>query len=98
MRPEVMNIFNYANKARQEGNFALAVQLYNEITQKLDPTYGPAHLNLSDLCRQQNNLIGERQEILAFLECPLTGRTIDFLQTAKTRLQELENILNPKPK
>lgn len=78
-----------------EGNMQIAVQLWQEIL-KINPDYGPAHLNMSHFFRTQNNLIGEKEELNRFLECPLTGKSLPMVQGVNDRLKEIEEAQKPK--
>ena len=88
----IVDVFNLGNKFMSEGNMPMAVQMWQEIL-KTNPEYGPAHLNMAHFLRTQNNVTAEREELNKFLDCPLTGRTLDMIANVKTRLTEIENQL-----
>ena len=85
----INDLFGLANKFRTEGNIQMAVQLWNEAL-KADPFFGPAHVNLADIARSQGNFIAEKNHLNQFLDCPITGRTLNYVQQAVSRITELE--------
>lgn len=85
----INDLFGLANKFRTDGNIQMAVQLWQEAL-KADPFYGPAHVNMADVFRQQGNLAAEKQHLNLFLDCPVTGRTIPLVQQAMNRIAELD--------
>lgn len=91
----IVDMFNLGNKFMTEGNMPLAVNMWQEIL-KSNPEYGPAHMNMAHFLRTQNNPVAEREALQHFLDCPLTGRTIDMLQNVKARIAEIENQLKPQ--
>ena len=91
----INDLFALANKFRAEGNVQMAFNLWSEML-KMDPFYGPAHINMADTFRQQGNVPAERQHLNLFLDCPVTGRTIQLVPQAQTRIAEIDKQLNPQ--
>ena len=84
--PELMAL---ANEFQQQGDIQSAVKMWERCNQ-IDVMFGPAHLNLYQLLKQQGNVRGAHQKLVQFLNCPVTGFTLDTIPQLKIQLQELE--------
>ena len=91
-----MDIFNLANKFAQEGKGNQAVDLWNECT-KMDPNFGPAYINLANAYKQVNNLPAVQGALNNFMNCPITGNTLEIVPKIKQELAEVNQKLNPQP-
>lgn len=93
----VTEVFSLAQKFQSEGKIDLALQTYQECG-SIDPFFAPAHANLYQIFRQRNDLVNAREELIRFLNCPITGFTIDSIPKAKQELAELEKQIASIPK
>lgn len=94
-----VDLFAYGDKCHREGNTPMAVNIWNDLL-KQDPHLGvfaAVHLNLADIHKKAGNAMGERGELIAFLNSVQTGITLDLLPNAKARLQEIDAKLAPQP-
>lgn len=92
----VMDIFNLANKFAQEGKGNQAVEMWLECT-RMEPGFGPAYINLANAYKQINNLVAAREALNNFMNCPITGNTLDIVPKIKQELAEINQKLNPQP-
>lgn len=88
----INDMFQLGNKFMQDGNMPMAVQMWQEII-KLAPDYGPAHINMAHFLRTQNNVVAERDELVRFMDCPLTAKMLEVVPTVKSRIAEIETQL-----
>jgi len=90
------DLFNLANNYMNTGNSQMAMQLWQDIV-KTDPMFGPAYINMFNVYNGSNNLQQAKDCLEKFLNCPLTGRTIDMLPKIREELNIINNKLDPKP-
>jgi hypothetical protein len=89
-------LFNLGNEFYNDGRIETAMDIWNKITSK-DPSFGAVHLNQHNVFRSQGNLVKARESLIRFLNCPVTGTTIDAIPAIKQQLVQLEQQLNPQP-
>ena len=92
----ITDLFNLGNKYQQEGRVEMAVEMWKEC-EKIDTFFGPAHINLYNIYRSQNNIAQAKEQLVRFLNCPVTGYTLDIIPKIKQELGEIEKQLNPQP-
>jgi len=92
MGMSTFDLFAYGNQLRQQGNAAMALQIWNDVARQ-DPMFGPVHINLADIFKSQGNSGAELDELMKFKNCPVTGVTIELLPQVNNRIKELQ----PKP-
>ena len=88
-------LFNLGNEFYNEGRAETAMDLWNKVIQK-DPMFGPVFLNQHNVFRSQGNLVRARECLVRFLNCPLTGMSIDMVPAIRAQLAELDKQLNPQ--
>lgn len=93
---QAQELFNLGNEFYNDGRIETAMDIWNKIIAR-DPNFGPVHLNQHNVFRAQGNLIKARESLIRFLNCPLTGMTVDAIPAIKAQLQQLEQQLNPQP-
>lgn len=81
---------------RNEGRLDMAIEMWAKAAQ-IDPTYGPAFINLFNGFKEAGNLHKAREALSKWMTCPLTPTTIDFVPQARKELGELNQRLNPQP-
>ena len=89
-------LFNLGNAFHNEGRIETAMDIWNKIVQA-DPNFGPVHLNQHNVYRAQGNLFKARECLVRFLNCPLTGMTVDTVPSIRAQIQQLDQQLNPQP-
>ncbi len=89
-----IDLFNLGNQFQNEGRVELAIELWKRACQ-LDLMFGPPHLHLHNVYKIQGNIPAARQELISFLNCPVTGFSIDLVPKAKAELAELDKALVP---
>ena len=92
----VQELFNLGNQFHNEGRTETAMEIWNKVS-AADPNFGPVYLNQHNVYRAQGNLGKARECLIKFLNCPVTGNTIDAIQVIKNQLAELDKQLNPQP-
>ena len=72
------------------------MDVWNKVISR-DPNFGPVHLNQHNIYRSQGNLLKARESLIRFLNCPITGMSINAIPAIQAQLQELERQINPQP-
>ncbi len=91
-----IDLFNLGNQFQNEGKVELAIEMWKRACQA-DAMFGPPHLHLHNTYKAQGNIMAARQELIAFLNCPITGFSLDMIPKAKAELAEIEKALLPQP-
>lgn len=91
-----IDLFNLGNKFLSEGNTAMAMNLWQKLVAD-DAFFGPAYVNMFNVYKQQGNLHLAKECVEKFLNCPVTGNTIDMIPKARQELADIEKQMNPKP-
>ena len=91
----VQELFNLGNEFFNEGRVEVAMEIWNKAKGK-DSMFGPVYLQQHNVYTSQGNLVKAKECIVAFLNCPVNGFTIDGLGAMKARLADLEKQLNPQ--
>ena len=89
-------LFDLGNAFYNEGRVETAMDIWNKLTAR-DPNFGPVYLNQHNVYRAQGNLVKARECLLKFLNCPVSGMTLEAIPAIKAQLIELEKQLNPQP-
>ena len=92
----VNELFNLGNEFYNQGRVETAMDIWNVVNSK-DPNFGPVYLNQHNIFRSQGNLIKARESLIKFLNCPITGMTMDAIPSIKAQLAQLEQQINPQP-
>jgi len=92
----VVDIFELGTAFRREGKTEVSIEIWKKCT-ALDPNFSPVRLQLFNVYKSQGLLEMAKGELLAFMNCPLNGFTIDQLENAKKQLVELDRQLSPQP-
>ena len=87
-------LFNLGNQFYNDGRVETAMDIWNKIA-GADPNFGPVYLNQHNVFRSQGNLPKARECLIKFLNCPVTGMTVDAIPSIKAQLQELEKQMQP---
>ena len=93
---QVQDLFNLGNEFYNQGRVETAMDIWNVVNAK-DPNFGPVYLNQHNIFRSQGNLIKARESLIKFLNCPITGMTMDAIPSIKAQLAQLEQQINPQP-
>lgn len=93
---QAQELFNLGNEFYNDGRIETAMDIWNRIISR-DPSFGPVHLNQHNVYRAQGNLVKARESLIRFLNCPLTGMSMDAIPAIKAQLQQIEQQLNPQP-
>lgn len=88
-------LFNIGVEFLNEGRTETAMDVFNRVT-RTDPSFAPVHLNMHNIFRSQGNLVKARECLIRFLNCPLTGMTVDSVPAIRGQLAEIEKQLNPQ--
>ena len=91
----VQELFNLGNEFYNEGRVETAMDIYNKLIAR-DSSFGPVHLNQHNIFRAQGNLFKARESLIRFLNCPVTGMTVEAIPSIKAQVQELDRQLNPQ--
>ena len=91
----VQELFNIGNEFYNDGRVETAMDIWNKVISR-DPSFGPVNINQYNVYRSQGNLIKARESLLRFLNCPITGTTMDSIPAIKQQLAEIEKQLNPQ--
>lgn len=89
--------FGLGNQFQQEGRMDMALEMWRKAI-GIDPMFGPAHLNLFNVAKGQNNLPQAREQLIRFLNCPITGFTLEAIPRIRQELAEIEKQLGIVPK
>ena len=89
-------LFNLGNAFYNEGRVETAMDVWNKLVSG-DPNFGPVHLNQHNVYRSQGNLVKARECLIRFLNCPVTGMSVDSIPAIKAQLAEIDKQLNPQP-
>lgn len=87
-------LYAFGQKLKNEGKISLALDAFNDAAAQ---GFGLAHLELHNFCSAQGNIQGSLQHLLKFMDCPLTGNTIDLVQKARQEIASIQQRLNPQP-
>ena len=88
-------LFNLGNEFYNEGRIEIAMEIWNKVTAR-DPNFSAVNLNQYNVYRTQGNLVKARESLVRFLNCPLTGMSIDAIPKIKEELANLDKQLNPQ--
>jgi len=91
----VQELFNVGTEFLNEGRLETAMDIYSKVIAR-DPNFGPVYLNQHNVYRAQGNLLKAKEALIRFLNCPLTGMTIDIIPGIKTQLAQIDQQLNPQ--
>ena len=92
---QVQELFNVGMEFLNEGRIETAMDLWSKVNQR-DPNFGPVYLNQHNIYRSQGNLVKAREALIRFLNCPVTGMTVDSIPAIKAQVAELEKQLQPQ--
>lgn len=95
----LVDLFALGDKYNREGETQMAVKLWGDVV-KNDPhvgIYAAAHINLADSHKKAGNLVGERNELVAFLNSAQSAVTLRLVPQVEGRVAEIETKLKPKP-
>ena len=92
----VPELFNLGNQFYNEGRVETAMDIWNKVIAG-DTNFGPVHLQQHNIYRSQGNLIKARESLIRFLNCPITGMTVDAIPSIRAQVAELDKQLNPQP-
>lgn len=92
----ITELFNLGNKFASEGKGNQALDMWHECL-SIDPMYGPAYLNIHNAYKQMGNLQKAKDCLDKFLNCPVTGNTLDIIPKIKQEIEELNKKLVPPP-
>ena len=88
-------LFNLGTAFYNEGRIETAMDVWNKLITS-DPNFGPVHLNQHNVYRSQGNLFKARESLIRFLNCPVTGMTVDSIPAIKAQVAEIEKQINPQ--
>jgi len=91
-----IDIFSLGNKFASEGKGNQAIEMWTECT-RMNSDFGPAYINLCNAYKQMNNLKAAKDCLEKFMNCPVTGNTLDVVPKIKQEIIELTQKLNPPP-
>lgn len=91
----VQELFNIGNEFYNEGRIETAMDIWNKTIAR-DPNFGPVFLNQHNVYRSQGNLLKARESLIRFLNCPVTGVSMNAIPAIQAQLQELEKQLTPQ--
>ena len=91
----VPELFNVGNEFYNKGRIETAMDIWESVIGR-DPNFGPVYLQQHNVFRSQGNLVRAREALIRFLNCPVTGMTVDAIPTIKIQLQELDKQINPQ--
>lgn len=89
-------LFNLGNEFYNEGRIETAMDIWNKTIAR-DANFGPVYLNQHNVFRAQGNLFKARESLVRFLNCPVTGMSINAIPAIQAQLGELDKQLNPQP-
>ena len=92
----VPELFNLGNQFYNEGRVETAMDIWNKVIAG-DTNFAPVHLQQHNIYRSQGNLIKARESLIRFLNCPITGMTVDAIPSIRAQVAELDKQLNPQP-
>jgi Tfp pilus assembly protein PilF len=92
----IPEMFNLGNQFYNEGRVETAMDVWNKVI-AADANFGPVHLQQHNVFRSQGNLFKARESLMRFLNCPVTGMTVDAIPAIRQQLAELEKQINPQP-
>lgn len=91
----VNELFNLGISFLSEGRSETAMEIWNKVN-GIDANFGPVYLNQHNVYRGQGNLVKARECLIKFLNCPITGMSIDAIPSIKAQIIELDKQLNPQ--
>ena len=91
----VQEVFNLGLEFYTEGKTNTAMEIWDKLVSK-DPNFGPVYLNQHNVYRSQGNLVKAREALLRYLNCPITGISMDAIPAIKAQIQEIEKQLTPQ--
>ena len=92
----VPELFNLGNEFLNEGRSETAMEIWNKVV-SLNPNFGPVYLQQHNIYRSQGNLPKAKECLVRFLNCPVTGFSVDGIPAIKAQLAEIDKQLNPQP-
>ena len=92
---KVEELFNLGAAFMNEGRIETAMDIWNKVT-AIDSNFGPVYLNQHNIFRNQGNLIKAKECLIRFLNCPVTGATIDSISSVRNQIAEIDKVLNPQ--
>ena len=92
----VQELFNLGNDFYAEGRVETAMEIWNRII-RINPDFGPVYLNQHNVYRAQGNLVKAKEALVRFVNCPVTGVSIDAVPVIKAQIVELDKQINPQP-
>ena len=91
---KVQELFNIGNEFFDEGRVETAMEIWNKVIAR-DTLFGPVYLNQHNVFRSQGNLVKAKECLIRFLNCPITGMSIDMIPAVRNQLADLEKQLTP---
>ena len=91
----VQELFNLGNEFYSEGRIETAMEIWNKV-RAIKGDFAPVYLQQHNVYSSQGNLVKARECIVAFLNCPVSGFSLDAIPSMKARLQDLDKQLNPQ--
>ncbi len=88
-------LFNLGNEFYNEGRIETGMDIWNKVI-AIDPNFGPVYLNQHNVFRSQGNLVKARESLVKFLNCPITGMSMNAIPAIQAQLQQLDQQLNPQ--
>ena len=83
----VQELFNLGVEFMNEGRTETAMDVWNKVIAK-DSQFAPVHLNQHNIFRAQGNLVKAKESLIRFLNCPVTGMSLDEAQAEFRRHDE----------
>ena len=92
---DVNELFNLGNEFYNEGRVETAMEIWGKVSSR-NPLFSAVHINQYNVYRNQGNLVKARESLIKFLNCPITGMSMDVIPKIKEELANLERQLNPQ--
>lgn len=95
------DLLNLANQYMNDGNRQMAVELWGKAIKEAEPIFMTvaagvaAYTNLHNEAKARGDIKAANEILVRFLNCPLTGITIDSIPKVKQQIQEYQKQLNP---
>ena len=80
--------FNAGNDYFQKGNQQMAIEMWKK-TIEANSEFGPAYLNMFETYKGRNDRQNMLKAANCFLDCPVTGRTIDLIPKMRAEIEAL---------
>lgn len=91
----VQELFNLGIQFHAEGRTETAMEIWNKVN-GIDPNFSAVYLNQHNIYRTQGNLFKARECLVKFLNCPVTGMSLDAIPSIKAQIAEIDRQLNPQ--